>query len=370
MKYLKDIRISGFRGLKDICLESCGDVNLLVGENNSGKTSVLEAIYLLGAPTSVERWHQVQQIRSSWPMSDSFARYKDTTPPIEWYFPRDEEQTNHINVSANLGGELFARKETLQASVERIVGSPPESSIQTENEFEEGVFRRAQEAESNEVPGLRITIHKETAPYIITIWEEGRRSYQKTTECFNVEVVNSLGHRSDAHLLRYVSSLVKSNKKSEAEALYKGIDPRAKRLEIADPLDVKSRRMSLATVVVEMDGVGFVPIQALGDGMRRALLLSAVVSNMERGGVILIDEIEVGMHVSVLKDVLGWLISSCKKAGIQMFMTTHSVEAIDAIIETVHDSELVLFRLEEPGVKRIDGALLRASRADFGYEVR
>ena len=43
----ESIRIQNFRGLKDLTIENLGRVNLLVGANNVGKTSVLEALRLL-----------------------------------------------------------------------------------------------------------------------------------------------------------------------------------------------------------------------------------------------------------------------------------------------------------------------------------
>ena len=38
------IHIKAYRGLKDIALDELGRVNIIVGENNTGKTSILEAI--------------------------------------------------------------------------------------------------------------------------------------------------------------------------------------------------------------------------------------------------------------------------------------------------------------------------------------
>jgi len=47
---LRDLRISNFRGLREFAMSGLGRVNLLVGTNNCGKTSVLEAIHVLSAP--------------------------------------------------------------------------------------------------------------------------------------------------------------------------------------------------------------------------------------------------------------------------------------------------------------------------------
>ncbi len=53
---IHSIEIDGYRGFDRFEMNDLGLVNLLVGRNNSGKTSVLEAIYLLtskGDPTAI-----------------------------------------------------------------------------------------------------------------------------------------------------------------------------------------------------------------------------------------------------------------------------------------------------------------------------
>ena len=50
------IEIDGFRGLRSLNLEGLGRVNILVGRNNSGKTSVLEALSILCQPQNPDEW--------------------------------------------------------------------------------------------------------------------------------------------------------------------------------------------------------------------------------------------------------------------------------------------------------------------------
>jgi AAA15 family ATPase/GTPase len=50
----RSIKIENFRGFKDFELQQLGRINLLVGLNNSGKTSVLEAVQLLCSRTNLE----------------------------------------------------------------------------------------------------------------------------------------------------------------------------------------------------------------------------------------------------------------------------------------------------------------------------
>ena len=43
---LRSLEIRNYRNLRHLTIEKLGRVNLLIGKNNTGKTSVLEAIYL------------------------------------------------------------------------------------------------------------------------------------------------------------------------------------------------------------------------------------------------------------------------------------------------------------------------------------
>jgi AAA15 family ATPase/GTPase len=108
----------------------------------------------------------------------------------------------------------------------------------------------------------------------------------------------------------------------------------------------------------------------MGDGLRRALHLAMVLAEVEPGGVLLIDEIEVGMHTSVLSRVFDWIVKTCRDSEIQLFATTHSLEAVDAMLEGTEKENLVLYRIRDQRVRRFDGKLLHVSRMELGQEVR
>ncbi len=59
--YLSKLYIEHFRNLSKVSLEDFGQSNLLFGENGSGKTSVLEAIYALGSARSfrTHKWRSL-----------------------------------------------------------------------------------------------------------------------------------------------------------------------------------------------------------------------------------------------------------------------------------------------------------------------
>ena len=59
-----------------------------------------------------------------------------------------------------------------------------------------------------------------------------------------------------------------------------------------------------------------------------------------KNGVILVDEIDNAIHVTAFKDVFGWFLETCIKWNVQAFITTHSAEAIDAILKINHAKHL------------------------------
>ncbi|MFM6100144.1 MAG: AAA family ATPase, partial [Dolichospermum sp.] len=71
---LKSIKIENFRCFKSFELQQLGRINLLVGENNSGKTSILEAIQLLCSRTNLEPLGEIMINRGEYFWSDHNKR--------------------------------------------------------------------------------------------------------------------------------------------------------------------------------------------------------------------------------------------------------------------------------------------------------
>ena len=92
---------------------------------------------------------------------------------------------------------------------------------------------------------------------------------------------------------------------------------------IADEL-TGTGRDSPGGVVLRLDGVpGRVPIGSMGDGMWRMLGLALSVADAD-GGVLLVDEIDTGLHYSVMEDMWRMLGKAVANWPVQVFATTHN----------------------------------------------
>lgn len=99
----------------------------------------------------------------------------------------------------------------------------------------------------------------------------------------------------------------------------------------------------MATLYGDIGLKYLVPIPLMGEGMAR--LLSIVLSIMNAAdGTILIDEIENGLHHSILEKIWEAIALAARKSNVQIFATTHSWECIEAAHEAFSKSEQYDFR--------------------------
>jgi hypothetical protein len=145
------------------------------------------------------------------------------------------------------------------------------------------------------------------------------------------------------------------------------VDPRLKRLRVLDS-------GTGPTIHVDFGEGRFLPVSVAGRGFSRLLTLACVIVD-NAGGLVLVDEIEDGLHYSVLPDVWRVVAELARKLCVQVFATTHSYECIQAALVASGSDEdkLALYRLtrRDGDVRaiRVGHEGMRAA-ADFALELR
>lgn len=91
-----------------------------------------------------------------------------------------------------------------------------------------------------------------------------------------------------------------------------------------------------------------VPLHLMGEGTTRILSLALAIATAP-GGMVLVDEIENGIHHSVMEKVWRAIGAFARSYDVQLFATTHSYECIGAAyraFESDEEDELRLFRIQ------------------------
>jgi predicted ATPase len=379
---LSNITIHQFRGLKELELKDLGQINLLVGVNNSGKTSVLEALSIYCDPLDLKVWLSVPRKREEFFSSSR-------TPPLEalkWLFDKDNKDTFQTGTIIVSGDGKFVSEE-MKASykeIEEIVlTKATQRMFFMDDQLEEDEDDLSEDEDDVKVrKGLRLKIEVRDfrAEYPgfqedYQLWENDSSWPKKTTQRerkFSVSMVTPTSHRSHIGQIRLLSQAHFDGFKSEVVNLLNQMDQNITDLEILSP--PSSTSSSNVNIYIQHKKLGLVPLSLFGDGVRRLLHIALKLASV-KGGILLIDELEATIHTEALQTSFQWLAKWSKEMNVQIFATTHSLEAIDSLLAVNDESlDLVLYRLEpkenQTKVVRHDWSRLKRLRENLGMEVR
>ncbi len=169
-----------------------------------------------------------------------------------------------------------------------------------------------------------------------TVRADGRLLRSTRREKFPLGIYLTTSTRSPREDAERFSNLERVGRQNEVLETLCRLEPRLKRLTL---------------LVVEREPIihgdigmsELVPLPLMGEGMGRLLSIILAIANA-KGGTILIDEIENGLHYSVLTDVWKAITDAARRADVQIFATTHSLECIRAAHEAFESSEKYDFR--------------------------
>lgn len=354
--HFEHLSITAFRSLRQLTLEKPGRVNLLVGLNNSGKTSALEAVALMARPLDPMWWLRLANQRE--PSQLPLGRLS-SVELIRWLFPPGERPKGEpMQVVIKAGGRIPITGVTARfkrVSTMRTVDDDPMS------------------IEEFEIPGAELQVDFSTSDSsqsrTFSLWQdEPARSTDVELAGPHCEVVLPYHHWMPTISLRGDSLARLAETREDLPGLLSLIDPEIRGLEILQRDEEPVLHVAHATL-------GPVPLSVCGDGIRRTLLLTEAVTRA-KGGILLIDEIETGIPVRALSGVYSWLVRTCRELDVQLFVTTQSLEAIDALLatDTPPEEEVVAFKLgRHEGrsvVKRYGEEQLKWMRFERGLDVR
>lgn len=372
MKNLENLTIHQFRGVRDLNLQSLGQINVLVGDNNSGKTSVLEAISTYCRPLDLSEW-----LNAAWRREIKYSR-KQRLEALRWLFPQNTENQIFDNyegetyVSGNgdfkvresramyYEMEAFELSENVENSVDEEIGI-------REGDFE-NILRGAEIDLTVRWVDLDTIVNEISEEF--ELWENERLVNRRSRAdlMLAVETVTPYSHRIDQLQVGLLSEAIFRRFKPEVINLLRGMDA-----GILD-LQILSRPGSRPSLYIEHEELDIAPVSAFGDGVRRLLFIALMLAKV-RNGVLLIDEIETAIHTEALTKSFSWIVQWCKEMNVQLFATTHSLEAVDALLDAAKlEEDLVLYRLkkgeDQTKAVRIDKNRLQRLREELGQEVR
>jgi len=369
--HIENLEIGHFRGIHHLTIDNLNHINIIAGDNNSGKTSVLEAILLLRNPADFTNILRLARMRDT----NTFFSGSSVYESFINLFPQDTT-VKEISLFAKCEGEYVSFK---LLGVQKNIMMDPEDVIKKLYPANRNRIMRDIGAEMIEVDAFsgelvyKIAGYGETIKIEIDAYATASGREIKRSNYMNIVYLSPADHVRG----NVFGRILRNNS-------YKEICLRILQLfdsEIVDLLILKNDDNNRSTEYVKHSTLGNMPLSTYGDGIKKVLSLANGIAQAA-GGVLLIDEVETAIHSKYYDDIFRFLVKACKQFDVQAFITTHSIEAIDGLLSTqdydkqdqTDDISVLTFKKERAESKTysrvLTGRHVLSNREQFGFEVR
>jgi len=344
---LCSLQISRFRAFESLRIEDLGRVNLFVGKNNSGKTTILEAAEILlsgDKPTAVV---------------SCAVRRGELVIETEREMPRERQiDISHLfhghRCEPDSSFELQGEESHAPVSITCEIRLSEEHPHTDKELFPNGYdFKPRLELLIREEPKQKPFAFPLSALGAIPFESFRRQAYRRSPESKALTFI-----RTEAldrlEMSELWDSIALTEEESNVIETLRILEPRIDRIAFLSQR-AYTFYSSASGIYVKINGLeDRIPLGSLGDGIRHLLAISLALSRSKNGFVI-VDEIDTGLHHSVMDDMWGALIKTADRLNVQVFATTHSQDCVRSLA-WVHRREPDLCK--EVRLHRVDAGRL------------
>lgn len=350
----KEVRISRFRGADDVVLDKLGRLNILVGRNNTGKSSCLEAISLMSSGQ-----HLFMNAFGESALEQILERRVETDE--DWgHLVRDGEKNAAVEGVLDSGAVETLEIAELPREMEN--GPAAEQTAELESRIRDKLsklhenmqhgmyfYSRGGARVLGELYATDEIVRSETVP--------AARPGSRATVGPNLFI-----ERPDLVPEELYEKVVRSGK----------IHDVISRLKTKVP-DIADIRQIGGEIYIFFENMDKRPLSLMGDGFRATVLLS-MSSHLLEGGTMAIEEPENHTHPALLYHIVAELLIGCRDYGNQVFLTTHSDELVEYALEVAPPEYVSVFQLIRSNgrthVESFDTDEAREHRIKLGLDMR
>lgn len=345
---LNSLEIRGFRAFDYLQIDHLGRVNLIVGKNNVGKSCLLEALRLYahrGAPQTLLRTLDARDELGEIREGDSVESYIRALGHLfyGWRIFKEYGRTDEFIISP------------LKSKHSKLVIST--AWYYPEQNGGRNILRHIDPRQpllidiepEDTLPGLDIKFGEENLlsvplnrfftgiPYSLL-----RGSLQIDEVPCRFISSDGLSHRNLAAIWDEIAL------QPEESDVLNGLDILSPDIERLNLLGHGERRNERIPMVRIKEAPMPIPLRSLGEGMNRLFGILLALANAKHG-LLLIDEVDSGLHYTVHKDLWRLIFQIAQRLDVQVFATTHSWDCIAGFQQSAQELSQetgMLIRLE------------------------
>ena len=332
MDGFKNIEINNFRGIDHLKIEDFSRVNIFLGQNSSGKSSVLECLLLLMGMSNPDLPQTINSIRSR--TYSSFADLLYMFHNCDW------------NVKPSFASELFDDSNRhLELTMTYIFDEKSQADI----------LHRL-------IPTSGTNILMNTLKMVFDVEANQQKRSYECSLTVNPQGLISNKKLADGYLEKNSVAFLSSDLSTDnpANDLIE-LAKRKKKDIVTEQLKLFDSRITTLEILnneayVGLEGIDqLLTVNMMGDGLRRYLNIISASAN-PLNNILLIDELENGLHYSAYKKIWEAIFALAVSTNKQVFVTTHSKETLQKLNQMLEEhpdycKEMALYTLEQTKLK-------------------
>jgi len=317
---LDSLYIKNYRSLKELKVDSLGRINLITGRNNTGKSTVLEAIAIYASKGDLNYILQLLENRGEYSkQSDSGSSIEDNLLSFASLFPgRKFECDKEIAI----GDKRVFFPDNIRLKFVRYI-----EELQ-QNEEGVNIVRRKTlpEIKTNDFSNYKIGYKCDLC--------DSSMFFHRIESTFAMEhlpfqfVRATPDHKENGLLFDKIALTEKEDYVVEA---LKIIEPQTERIAFKS-MEHTAKRYAIIKLSNHAEAI---PMGSMGDGINHVLTIILALINAENG-FLLIDEFENGLHYTVQEQLWKIIFRLSQKLNVQVFATTHSNDCISGFAKVLN----------------------------------
>lgn len=356
---LSSLRIKNFRLLEDLEVKKLGEVNLIVGKNNAGKSSLLEALRIYASNGDFNVLQNIALERNE-PLHSFQEDASNNLKPMDSFFSNRTcfEENRNVPKSIEIGDGGFSNFTitpiNLENDVAQVLAELNSQGGSTQNnpqllwqlqQYQETLYAFSVTTPNNH---MRLSFQKNGGiSFQGNVIGAGKLGFVPTKVLDTNELISAL------------SEILATPDEDRLLDALQLLEPKTERFSVVDTKQ-NGHLTGQRAVMLRMKGYAQrIPLKSLGDGIARVfqIMLNALVA---KNGILLIDEFENGLHYSIQEKVWKLIFDLSEQLHIQVFATTHSWDCIESFSKVAKErkEEGVLVRLERSSMIGNEGKIV------------
>lgn len=318
--HLTYFKVENFKRFETLEVKDIGQFNLIVGDNNVGKTCLLEALLVdKRFKNTLNHFYRLLIKRNL--VREPFSKYVDDN--VDYNFEKNQIAYYQRSSDKLLNFQVNDTRFSIENRKEELFNTQDGKIRKFIDEVRLFDYTEINKKSSNWLV-FRIDDEIQYLADITSAYYEGFLNRPIESKIPNIPVL-MLSDKIEDYVVPNYTLIVKEKKLENRifeliKKLFPNIEITAFQ-EFEGKLNIKTKSKD-----------EYHDIREYGEGFLRCLYMVILILSNE-SSKLLIDEIDTGIHFSKLKEVWKAVIQLCKELEVQLFVTTHSLECIETYIE-------------------------------------